>query len=548
MAERKANEIFKEFKEHSIAEFFKKNKQMLGYAGLVRSLVTVVHEYVTNSLDACEEAGILPDISVSISQSGENRYIVEVGDNGPGIPKKFAGKALATILAGTKFHRYIQQRGQQGIGAAGCTLFSQITTGRPVGIRAFTKDGEAYSCSIAIDTMGNKPVITETKELENPEGITGTTIKAEFAEVKYENSEHGVYEYLKRTALANPHAQIRFRDPEGKEYTFVRSSDAVPELPKQTLPHPLGLSIMDILDFAKKSQESSIASFLMASFSRVSQGKVKELKEIASGVDFSKKPKEMSWNDSEELIKAFKKLKWLAPDASVIRPIGADRVKLAVRSILNPEYMHVIERKPQVFKGGIPFIIEAAISYGGASGKKVGNDEYTGSILRFANKVPLLFDTGSCAITQAVRDIQWKRYGIDMDNQPVSVLVNISSVYVPYSGVGKEAIAQEDEIIDEIKLALQEAARNIQRYMHGKQQVNVEKNKYKTIMRYVSQLSKDLGSLTGTDKAVIRGKLEELVTEHYPKVKEEEGEAQEEDESTLEIVESAPEEGKGANE
>ncbi len=285
----------------------------------------------------------------------------------------------------------------------------------------------------------------------------------------------------------------------------------------------------------------------MASFSRVSQGKVKELKEIATGVDFSKKPKEMTWNDSEELVKAFKQVKWLAPDASVIRPIGADRVRLAVRSILNPEYMHVIERKPQVFKGGIPFIVEAAISYGGGSGKKVGNEEYTGSILRFANKVPLLFDTGSCAITQAVRDIQWKRYGIDMDNQPVSVLVNISSVYVPYSGVGKEAIAQEDEIIDEIKLALQEAARNIQRYMHGKQQVNVEKNKYKTIMRYVSQLSKDLGSLTGTDKAVIRGKLEELVTEHYPKVKEEE-ETKDEDEGTLEIVESSSEEEKGENE
>jgi DNA topoisomerase VI subunit B len=83
--------------------------------------------------------------------------------------------------------------------------------------------------------------------------------------------------------------------------------------------------------------------------------------------------------------------------------------------------------------------------------------------------------------------------------------------------------------------------------MHGKQQVNVEKNKYKTIMRYVSQLSKDLGSLTGTDKAVIRGKLEELVTEHYPKVKEEE-ETKDEDESTLEIVESSSEEEKGENE
>ncbi|MCL5679933.1 MAG: DNA topoisomerase VI subunit B [Candidatus Marsarchaeota archaeon] len=540
MAEKKANEIFKEFKEHSIAEFFKKNKQMLGYAGLVRSLVTVVHEYVTNSLDACEEAGILPDISVAITPNGENRYIIEVSDNGPGIPRKFAGKALATILAGTKFHRYIQQRGQQGIGAAGCTLFSQITTGKPVSIESFTKDGENYSCDVSIDTMGNKPIITNLKSIGNDEGKTGTRIKAEFAEVKYENSDHGVYEYLKRTALANPHAQIRFKDPEGKEFTFVRSSDVIPEMPKQTLPHPLGLSIMDVLDFAKKSGEKNISAFLMASFSRVSSGKVKELKELANGVNFEKSPKDLSWGDSEELVKAFKKVKWLSPDSSVIRPVGAERIKLAVRSILNPEYMHVIERKAQVFKGGIPFIVEAAISYGGGSGKKVGADEYTGSILRFANRVPLLFDTGSCAITQAVRGIQWKRYGIDMDNQPVSVLVNISSVYVPYSGVGKEAIAQEDEIIEEVKLALQDAARNIQHYMHGKQQVNVEKNKYKTIMRYVSQLSKDLGSLTGMDKKTIEKKLEDLVSEHYPKVNEE-NEPEEKEEGKLEIIESGKE-------
>ena len=99
---RKAEEIFKEFKEHSIAEFFKKNRQMLGYSGKVRSLVTVVHEYVTNNLDACEEANILPDISVMVKQIGEDKYSIAVSDNGPGIPKIYIGKALAVILAGTK--------------------------------------------------------------------------------------------------------------------------------------------------------------------------------------------------------------------------------------------------------------------------------------------------------------------------------------------------------------------------------------------------------------------------------------------------------------
>ena len=112
MAEKDADMIFKEFKQHSIAEFFKKNRQMLGYSGKVRSLTTIIHEYVSNSLDACEEAGLLPEIRVEIRELGEDKYSVKVRDNGPGIPKSIVGKAMATVLAGTKFHRYLQQRGQ----------------------------------------------------------------------------------------------------------------------------------------------------------------------------------------------------------------------------------------------------------------------------------------------------------------------------------------------------------------------------------------------------------------------------------------------------
>ncbi|MCL5430175.1 MAG: ATP-binding protein, partial [Candidatus Marsarchaeota archaeon] len=196
-----AEEIFKEFREHSIAEFFKKNRQMLGYSGMVRSLVTVVHEYVTNSFDACEEAGILPEVSVEISETGENKYKVKITDNGPGIPKKFVGKALGTILAGTKFHRYVQQRGQQGIGAAGCTLFAQITTGKPILVRSSIGKDKGYSCALSIDTMKNGPKIVDMVDLN--EDFRGLSVIGEFADVKYENSDHGVYEYLKRTALAN---------------------------------------------------------------------------------------------------------------------------------------------------------------------------------------------------------------------------------------------------------------------------------------------------------------------------------------------------------
>jgi DNA topoisomerase-6 subunit B len=522
-----ADEIFKEFKEHSISEFFKKNRQMLGYSSPVRSLVTVVHEYVTNSLDACEEAGILPEIAIKISKISEGVYSVSVEDNGPGIPKTFIGKALATILAGTKFHRYMQQRGQQGIGAAGCTLFSQITTGKPVYVKSYTGKGKAYSCEISIDTMHNKPVVGNFTEIEVRDGARhGLYIEGKFGDVKYENSDHGVYEYLKRTALSNPHAQIKLTDPEGKETVFLRSVDTIPERPKPTKPHPLGLSTNDLLDFAHVSQSRKISSFLVETFVRTTQNKVNELKELAKNVDFDKDPRTLTWNEAEELVKAIRSTSWIAPDASYIIAIGKEQIERALKNILAPDFMSVVKRKPQVFRGGIPFIVEAAVAFGGGAGKKT-SEGYEGNVMRFANRVPLLFDSGSCAITEAVKELDWKRYKIDIETQPVSILINVSSIYIPYSGVGKEAIAQEDEIIDEIKLGVMEAARGVQRYISERVSANIDRNKYKTIMRYADQLAKDLSSLTDIDEAKIRGNLEKLVAKHYPKANDDVDEEQE---------------------
>ncbi len=510
-----SEEIFKEFKEHSIAEFFKKNRQMLGYSGMVRSLVTVVHEYVTNSLDACEAANILPDIDVAVTEIGENKYRVRVKDNGPGIPKKFVGKALGTILAGTKFHQYVQQRGQQGIGAAGGLLFAQVTTGKPLVVKSSEKSN-AYSCKIAIDTHRNSPIITEMADLSGE--FKGLSVEGEFADVKYEKSEHGIYEYLKRTALSNPHCQIKFTDPEGKENVFLRAVNTMPQKPMPTLPHPLGLAINDLLEFAHASQSRKISSFFVDTFARTTSNKVAELREIAKSIDFDKPPRALTWTDAEELIKAIRAVKWIAPDATSIIPIGEAQVKIALKNILDPEFMNVVERKPRVFRGGIPFVVEAAVAYGGKAGYQT-DEGSAGAILRFANRVPLLFDTGNCAITEAVKTIEWKRYNIDMETQPISVFVNLSSVHVPYSGVGKEAISKEDEIIEEIRLAVMEAARGVQQFIKGKQHATFEAGRYKTTMRYAKQLAKDLGELTGANEKELFDSLDKIVTKHYPHLK-----------------------------
>ena len=514
-----ADTIFKEFKEHSISEFFRKNSQMLGYSGKVRSLTTIIHEYVSNSLDACEEAGILPEISVLIREEGDDKYFIKVADNGPGIPAKHVGKAFATILAGTKFHRYLQQRGQQGIGAAGCTMYAQITTGRPIHVRSCTGK-ESFECDITIDIKTNKPLVTGMAKAEC--SSPGLEVSGLFGGIKYEDSDHGVYEYLKRTALSNPHLYIRFIPPGGKEVSFPRSTDEMPKRPREIKPHPLGIGTNDLMEFAHRSESRKLSSFLEESFSRVTANKVNELKELAHEIDFEKDPHDMKWEEAEKLVKAFKEVKWIGPELDALSTIGEKQIEIAMKNILNPKFVSVVERKPKVFKGGIPFVVEAGIAYGGDAGKQLsakGEDEQhvvEGNIIRSANKVPLLFDASNCAITEAAKSIQWKRYGIaNFEEEPVSVFINISSVYIPYSGVGKQAVAQEDEIVEEIKLALMDCGRILQRYISGMRSKELQESRYKMIMRYVNQLSSDLSEITGKDAKEINRQLNLLIEKRY---------------------------------
>ncbi|VVC03368.1 Type 2 DNA topoisomerase 6 subunit B [Candidatus Burarchaeum australiense] len=512
-----ADTIFKQFREHSVAEFFRKNRQMLGFAGKTRSLTTIVHEYVTNSLDACEEGVILPDIEVKIEELEGDRCRVVVSDNGPGIPPKLVGKALGMMLAGTKFHRYMQQRGQQGIGATGCTMFAQITTGKPVHIKTGTGTGKIYECDLAVDLKTNRPVPANEKNYDGD--FRGLVVEGEFGEAKYDKGEYGVSEYIKRTALANPHAQISFTGPGAEKVVFPRASDKIPPKAEEILPHPLGISTHELVDMAHHSEDRKLTSFLTNNFSRVSSAKIEELRSLMPNFDIDKKPGELQWAEAEEMTKAFQKMKWISPSTDALRPIGKDQIEKALLNILNPEFMYVGDRRPKVFRGGVPFMVEAAIAHGGNSGRRTAEGAVGGSIIRYANRAPLLFDAGGCAITEAANAIDWNRYEMrDFDAMPITVFVNFVSVHVPYTGAGKQAISDEDEILDEIKLAVMECCREVQLHLRGKARVGEREAKKKAIMRYVEQLAKDLAELSGKGKAEdIQKKLVELVEGKYKK-------------------------------
>jgi DNA topoisomerase-6 subunit B len=518
-----SGDIFSNFKEHSIAEFFKKNKQMLGFSGKVRSLTTIIHEYVTNSLDACEEAQILPEIDVQIQQIDEEQYKVSIKDNGPGIPKKHLGKALGQMLAGTKFHRFIQQRGQQGIGAAGCTLYAQLTTGKPIFVIS-EYDDVKIKCNISIDIKSNTPIISNEVVEENKEKNHGLYVEGIFGEVKYDKSAQAPYEYIKRTALANPHLTISILEPNGERTTFSRSSDYVPKKPIETLPHPLGISVADLIEMAHNEKECrSLKTFFQERFQRFSSQKVQEVANLVNGtveglifVDIQKHPTQLTWEEAESLVKAFSKIKWIAPTTDCLRPIGAERIQNSLAYILAPDFIAVNERPSKIYKGGIPFMVETAIAYGGNAGRVLSNSEVTYEVIRYANCAPLLFDAYACAITQAVKDIDWKRYGIkDFEHEKITIFVNFVSVFVPYISTGKQAISPEEEIYQEIKFSIMEAARKLQLYLSGINRDREIQSRKNLIMRYISQVSKDLAELANEQPEKIQLKLTNLVESKY---------------------------------
>ncbi len=523
--EKTADEIFKEFREISISEFFRKNRTQLGYSGKARNLTTIIHELVTNAIDACEECEIFPEIEVKIEKIDNEHYKFFCKDNAYGIPKEHIGDVFGKMLAGTKFHRNVQMRGQQGLGVSGVTMFCQMTTGKPIGVITKTKD-VCIEAKIMIDVSANKPIIVEEKNCElNLFASTGTIIEGECKEAIYINNESGVFEYLRRTAIANPHAKITFTDPDGRKTVFERTGGEILKKPKELKPHPRGINIDDLIRLSKR-ENISVSSFLIHSLSRVTQDKINELRTMTD-VDLNKRADEMTWQDAEKIINAFRTIKFLAPSSEGLRTIGEENIKKALAAIINPEILFVITRKPSVHSGGYAFQVECAFCYGGNAGRRTSEGKVKSEIMRFANSVPLLFDNGECLVTKAIYDIDWKRYEIrDFDNSPITVFVNVVSTYIPYASAGKQSISFEEEIFKEVKYGLMDVGRNISGYISKKKNAETEKTRLKILTAYSMPCSDAVSILTAGSYDEIYAKFNKVIETKYKNTENEDEENQ----------------------
>ena len=510
-----AEELFKEFREHSVSEFFRKNAAMLGYTGKIRSLTTIIHEGVTNAIDAAEETGVLPKIVVIIKRFDEEpeHFRVIVEDNASGIPEEFISNVFGKMLAGTKLHRYMQSRGQQGIGVSGSVMFGQITSGKPATVITSTGNGEIIRADVMIDVDRNEGKITN---IEKHKGKwRGTRVEVEVKDVTYMRSRYGPFNYLRMTAIANPHVHITFVEPDGTLTILEPATDKVPERPKSMPLHPWGIMSDDLLILAKHTKSRNVVSFLSAELSRVSKRKAEEVCKLAS-VPPKKKPSELTWEEAERIVSAFKQVKLYAPPTSGLRPIGAADIESGMRQILNPEFVYAINRPPKVYRGGLPFIVEAGIAYGGSAGKttdrKNENEEGEAGmeLIRFANRAPLIFDQGGCAITTAMRNIDWRRYGVDPAAAQLTLFVNVASAYVPYTSAGKQSIADEPEVLDEIRTAIMEVARELRKFLYRKIKIKERQERAGVFEQHLPIIAKKAASLANVKEPDIKPLLKKV--------------------------------------
>jgi DNA topoisomerase-6 subunit B len=577
----------------SVSEFFAKNRHLLGFDNPRKALLTAVKEAVDNSLDACEEAGIVPEAWVHIEATGPNRYKIGVQDNGPGIVKKQIPLIFGKLLYGSKFHRLRMSRGQQGIGISAAGMYGMLTTGKPVKIVSMTSlKKPAHYFEIQIDTRRNMPEIingkgdgedipagekgqkyitdhsiewvshypiSDQQPHHHHEVRSGTRVTIEL-EGRYQRGRGSVDEYLEQTAIANPQVTIHYVDPDSGETTYSRSTTQLPPEPVEIKPHPYGIELGQLVTMLKDTSAPSMAQFLTTSFSRVSSGVAQKICETAK-IGTRGNPKKIGRQEADSLYKAIQETKISAPGTDCISPIGESLILKGLHHQLPGELFCAATRPPAVYRGN-PFLIEVGLAYGGTSStQKVTLDALTDllsesdarslkqfllttfdgvgatgadkilsqakmgtrqspsklkkeeidqlfaamrnvnlsenqsmQVLRYANRVPLQFQPAACAITQSVIGTNWRAYGLAQSRGqlpvgPVTVMVHVASVWVPFTSESKEAIASYPEIMKELRLGLQAVGRKLAVYLNRRKRVRQEGERREIFLRYLGEVA-----------------------------------------------------------
>ena len=492
-------------KQIAISEFFEKNKHFLGFDSLQRAIITAVKESVDNSLDACEEVRILPDIRIEVKRLGGNRVELIAQDNGPGIPRDSIEHVFGKFLLGSRFHAIRQTRGQQGIGITGVVMYSQLTTGAKTRVVSKVKDdATAVFVDLGIDTRKNKAIKSGENRDTWIDNVTGEEVEhglriETVMNAKYQRGKQSVYQYLRMTSIVNPHATITLtvQDKDGdiiEEGHWERTTDRLPRVVKEIKPHPHGIHLGTLQRMLREAEERKMTSFLRHNFSGISMRAAREILEKA-GLDESRQPRRIRAEEAQLIADSFQKVKVLNPPTDCLSPIEDLLIKKGLSKAIDSRFASTATREPQVTQGN-PFQVEVGLVFGGDL-----NSDSPIEILRFANRVPLMYQQGGCLLTKALESVDWKRYGLEqpggrgIPKGPAAVLIHLASTNVQFTSEAKEAVAANEEVLEEIRRALLEVGRGLKNHLKKSSQRKKAQEKFELINVILPEISKKSSQL-----------------------------------------------------
>jgi DNA topoisomerase-6 subunit B len=446
-----------------------------------------VRELVENSMDACELAGITPDVYVKLISEDTNPdapdpkpYRLTVRDNGPGVAPQHVPSAFGKVFYGSKYVLR-QSRGMFGLGGTMAILYGQITTNRPVTVITSPEGKKQYGFQMMIDIGENRPMVLKRFSNE-ADGTTGTKVDLTL-EGDYLRASQKINDYFKQTALVASYANLTFVDPLGQVTFYERVTNSMPAPPQETLPHPHGIDVEALKRIIKFAEERDMKTFMVSHFHRVGDKIATKFLEFA-GVGPKVSPKRLSNSQIVAMVDALQRFPdFLQPDAACLSPVGEEILRAGIEKELRPEFSTVVSRPPSSYSG-FPFLVEVGIAYGGKvlqPGQK---------LFRYANRIPLLYDESSDVSFKVLNEeVDWRRYHVPQD-APVAVITHICSTKIPYKTVGKEYIADRPEIERDIKNASREALRRLGLYLSKKGSMEAVQRKMNIYGKYLPLIAK----------------------------------------------------------
>jgi DNA topoisomerase VI subunit B len=493
----------------STAEYFAKNLQQVGFSSPLKAVLTTLKEAVDNSLDACEQENLLPDLIIEVSKVGvgssKNTDLVKivVEDNGPGIDPDDMAKVFGEYLASSKFGRGQCTRGQQGIGISAATTWAQMTNGRGVTVQSKTKSmKKAVKAQIDVDIKTNHGIVRgkETLDWNKAHGV-----RVEFlidGRIQL-NGDGGLQTYIEGTVLVNPHLKVKYRLADAEWATIDRVSNINPEVPESTLPHPHTFKLGEFITHATLYGKVAVGKFLRTGFSRVSDQSLVDM--VKGGLQKKILEKPVTSLSEDEFKKVFQSLQnteLMAPSTKSVLTVGEDSLSKSIQRLGTTDFFAVVTRKPRIcdFK---PVVVEVALA------RFVDRNLEADSpvqLLRFANRVPLQFDKSGCAITWAIESVNWKSYGLQQpkDSLPVGpyvFAVSVVSPFIKFKNASKETIDASEELVAEIRLALIQAGQKLSRHIKREFKEADLERKLSHIEQFGPILVEKLALLAGASEA-----------------------------------------------